>query len=439
MIARYTRREMASVWSDENKFSKWLDVELAVCEVLSEEGKIPDADLRNIQKKAGFDLKRIKEIEKHVKHDLIAFLTSVSEKVGRSARYIHLGLTSYDIVDTANALLLRDACAILIADIETFLRVLKKKSIKHKDTIMMGRTHGIHAEPITLGLKFAIWHEEMQRNLARLKNARDGLMVGKISGAVGTFAHQPPRIEEKVCRKLGLEPAPVSNQIIQRDRYAFFLSVLAIIASSLDKFAIELRNLQRTEIREVEEFFSKGQKGSSAMPHKRNPVTCEQISGLSRVVRANAFAAFENIPLWHERDISNSSAERIILPDSSILLDYMLAKFTDVIERLLVYPDRMLENMRITRGLVFSQPLLLALTDAGVSREDAYNWVQRNAMKVWEERLDFKELVSQDEDIARVLSEKDLDRIFDPRIFLKNIDTIFKRVFGKSYKERVKR
>ncbi len=431
MIARYSRKEMTSIWTDGNKFEKWLEVELAVCEVLNEQGRIPDADLRSIKRKAGFDLERIQEIEKKVKHDLIAFLTSVSEKVGRSARYIHLGLTSYDVVDTANALLIRDAGAILIADFQALLQVLKKRAIEHKGTIMMGRTHGIHAEPITLGLKFALWYEEMKRNLARFEDARDGLMVGKISGAVGTFAHQPPRIEEKVCKKLGLKPAPISTQIIQRDRHAFFLSVLAIIASSLDKFAVEIRNLQRTEIREVEEFFSRGQKGSSAMPHKRNPVTCEQISGLSRVIRANAFAALENISLWHERDISNSSVERIILPDSTILLDYMLAKFTDVIRNLIVYPDRMLKNMQMTKGLIFSQPLLLALTDAGVSREDAYGWVQRNAMKVWEENLDFKVLVSKDKDIACVLSRKDIQRVFDPKIFLKNIDTIYKRVFGK--------
>ena len=429
MIERYSRKEMAALWSDENRFRRWLDVEIAVCEVLNEKGIVPDRDLRVIRKKASFDLRRIAEIEKEVKHDLIAFLTSVSEKVGRSARYIHLGLTSYDIVDTANALVIRDACEILIKDLNELLKALRKRSLRHKDTIMMGRTHGVHAEPITLGLKFAIWYEEMKRNLERLESARDGLMYGKISGAVGTFAHQPPGIEEKACKKLGLKPAPVSNQIIQRDRHAFFVCVLAIIASSLDKFATEIRNLQRTEIREVEEHFSKGQKGSSAMPHKRNPVTCEQISGLSRVIRGNAFAALENITLWHERDISNSSVERIILPDSTILLDYMLNKFTGIVENLLVYPDRMIENMNKTQGLIFSQPLLLALTDKGASREDAYRWVQRNAMKVWEKNIGFKDLVGKDGDIMKILSKRDIDRIFDPRNFLRNINIIFKRVF----------
>lgn len=430
MIERYSRKEMAALWSDENRFRRWLDVEIAVCEVLNEKGIVPDRDLQVIKKRASFDLRRISEIEKEVKHDLIAFLTSVSEKVGRSARFIHLGLTSYDIVDTANALVIRDACEILVGDLNELLKVLRKQSLRHKDTIMMGRTHGVHAEPVTLGLKFAIWYEEMKRNLARLESARNGLMYGKISGAVGTFAHQPPEIEEKACTKLGLKPAPVSNQIIQRDRHAFFVCVLAIIASSLDKFATEIRNLQRTEIREVEEHFSKGQKGSSAMPHKRNPVTCEQISGLSRVIRGNAFAALENITLWHERDISNSSVERIILPDSTILLDYMLYKFTGIVENLLVYPDRMIENMNKTQGLIFSQPLLLALTDKGVSREDAYRWVQRNAMKVWEKNTGFKDLVAKDGDIMKILSKRDVDHIFDPRNFLRNIDAIFKRVFN---------
>ncbi|MEW5805792.1 MAG: adenylosuccinate lyase [Acidobacteriota bacterium] len=431
MIDRYSRPEMASIWSNESKFRKWLDVEIAVCEILNEEGKIPDADLKNIKRKASFDLTRIKEIEKEVKHDVIAFMTSIAEKVGKSSRFIHQGLTSYDVVDTANALLLREACNILLDDTRALLKAIKEKSLEYKDVPMMGRTHGVHAEPITFGLKLALWYEEMKRNIQRLEAAREGLMVGKISGAVGAFAHLSPEVEEKVCRKLGLKAAPVSSQIIQRDRYAFLLAVLAIMSSSLDKFAIEIRNLQRTEIREVEEYFLEGQKGSSAMPHKRNPISCEQISGLARVIRGNAFAALENIPLWHERDISNSSVERIILPDSTILMDYMLAKFTEIVKNLIVYPERMLQNIGVTRGLIFSQALLLALTRKGASREKAYRWVQRNTVKVWKEDLDFKTLIKKDSDIRKMLTPDEIDRIFDLRIFLKNIDKIFKRVYGK--------
>lgn len=429
MIARYTRPEMDSIWSEKSKFQRWLDVEIAVCEVLNKEGWIPDQDMKRIKSKASFDVKRIEEIEKRVKHDVIAFLTNVAEHVGKSSRFIHTGLTSSDVVDTANALRIRDACQILTRQMKDLLRVLKKRSHEHKRTVMVGRTHGIHAEPITLGLKFALWYEEMSRNLSRLTQAQDELMVGKLSGSVGTFAYLSPRIEKRVCRKLGLQVDRISNQIVQRDRYAFFFAVLAIIASSLDKFATEIRNLQRTEIREVEEYFSRGQKGSSSMPHKRNPVSCEQISGLARIIRANCTAAFENIPLWHERDISHSSVERVILPDSTILLHYMLYQFTGIVERLFVYPEKMLENLRRTRGLIFSQALLLALVQKGRTREEAYLWVQRNAMKAWKEQKDFKELVKRDKDIKVILSDCAIDDCFRSENSLKNIDKIYKRIF----------
>ncbi len=429
MIARYTRPEMASIWSEKSKFQRWLDVEIAVCEVLNEEGWIPDRDMKRIKSKASFDVKRIEEIEKKVKHDVIAFLTNVAEQVGESSRFIHTGLTSSDVVDTANALRIRDACQILTHQMKDLLRVLKRRSHKHKTTVMVGRTHGIHAEPITLGLKFALWYEEMKRNLNRLTQAQDELMVGKLSGSVGTFAYLSPHIEKKVCKKLGLKVDLISNQIVQRDRYAFLFAVLAIIASSLDKFATEIRNLQRTEIREVEEYFSRGQKGSSSMPHKRNPVSCEQISGLARIIRANCTAAFENIPLWHERDISHSSVERVILPDSTILLHYMLYQFTEIVARLFVYPKKMQENLRRTRGLIFSQALLLALVQKGRTREEAYLWIQRNAMTAWKEQKDFKELIKKDKNIKAVLSERAIDDCFRSENSLKNIDKIYKRVF----------
>lgn len=432
MITRYTRPEMASIWSEEGKFQSWLEVELAVCEVLNREGWIPDRDMKSIKAKASFDVRRIEEIEKRVKHDVIAFLTNVAEYVGKSARFIHTGLTSSDVVDTGNAMRIRDACNLLIQQMNDLMKVLQKRSRDHKKTVMVGRTHGIHAEPITLGLKFALWYEEMNRNLERLKQAKEDLMIGKLSGSVGTFAYLPPHIEKKVCKKLGLEADPISNQIIQRDRYAFLFAVLAIIASSLDKFATEIRNLQRTEIREVEEYFSKGQKGSSSMPHKRNPVSCEQISGLARIVRANCMAAFENIPLWHERDISHSSAERVILPDSTILVHYMLYQFKGIVERLFVYPERMLENLRITRGLIFSQSLLLILVQKGITREEAYLWVQRNAMRAWQEQKDFKDFVKKDKNIKAVLSDREIEVCFQIENNLKNIDEIYKRVFKKS-------
>ncbi len=431
MIKRYTRPEMGSIWSEEGKYRRWLDVELAVCHILNKEGWIPNKDFKNIERKASFDVKKIEEIEKKVKHDVIAFLTNLSEYVGKSARFIHIGLTSSDVVDTGNALRIRDACDIIITRIKNLLKVLKQRSEEHKRTVMVGRTHGVHAEPVTLGLKFALWYEEMNRNLERMERAKDELTVGKFSGSVGTFAYLPPNIEKKVCKKLGLKVDPISNQVIQRDRYAFLLAVLAIIASSLDKFATEIRNLQRTEIREVEEYFSKGQKGSSSMPHKRNPVSCEQISGLARVVRANCMAAFENIPLWHERDISHSSVERIILPDSTILIDYMLFLFKGIVEKLLVYPKRMLENLEETKGLIFSQSLLLALLQKGTTREEAYMWVQRNAMKVWQNRMNYKELVMKDKNIRSILSRREIDDCFRIKNSLKNIDNIYKRVFQR--------
>jgi adenylosuccinate lyase len=423
---------MASIWSEKGKFQRWLDVEIAVCEVLNKEGWIPDRDMKRIKSKASFDVTRIEEIEKRVKHDVIAFLTNVAEHVGKSARFIHTGLTSSDVVDTGNALRIRDACRILIQQMHDLLKILQRRSREHKSTVMVGRTHGIHAEPITLGLKFALWYEEMNRNLRRLKQAQEELLVGKFSGSVGTFAYLSPHIEKKVCRKLGLKVDPISNQIIQRDRYAFLFAVLAIIASSLDKFATEIRNLQRTEIQEVEEYFSKGQKGSSSMPHKRNPVSCEQISGLARIVRANCMAAFENIPLWHERDISHSSVERVILPDSTILVHYMLYQFKGIVERLFVYPERMLENLRRTKGLIFSQSLLLALVQKGTMREEAYLWVQRNAMKAWQEQKDFKELVKRDRNIKTVLSDRAIEDCFRIENNLRNIDKIYQRVFRKS-------
>lgn len=429
MIDRYSKPEMASIWSEEHKFLRWLDVEIAVCEALNEEGWIPDQDMKNIKRKVAFEVTRIEEIEKKVKHDVIAFLTNVAEHVGKSARFIHAGLTSSDVVDTANALRTQEACEILDQQMKHLLKALKKRSLEHKKTVMVGRTHGVHAEPITLGLKFALWYEETKRNLIRLEQAKEDLRVGKFSGSVGTFAYLPPRVEKKVCKKLRLKPDPISNQVIQRDRYAFLFAILAMIASSLDKFATEIRNLQRTEIREVEEYFSKGQKGSSSMPHKRNPVSCEQISGLARVVRANCMAAFENIPLWHERDISHSSAERIILPDSTILVHYMLSQFTRIVEQLFVYPERMLENLGKTKGLIFSQSLLLLLAQKGVTREEAYLWIQRNAMRVWKERRDFKDLLKKDKNIKRVLSEEEIEDCFRVENHLKHIDQIYKRIF----------
>ncbi len=431
MIDRYTLPEMGALWSEQSKFQKWLEVEIAVCEVHAEMGTIPQAAVEQIKARASFSVERINEIEKTTNHDVIAFTTNLAENIGEAARFVHYGLTSSDVVDTANALLLRDACDLLLKKIECFLEVLKRRAFEFKETPQIGRTHGIHAEPTSFGLTFALWYDEMRRNRERLRRARETVAFGKISGAVGAFALLDPQVEEKVCARLGLKPAPVSTQIIQRDRYAEYLTSLAIIASSLDKFALNIRHWQRTEVGEAQEKFTMGQKGSSAMPHKRNPIISERICGMARVVRANSLVGLENVALWHERDISHSSAERVVLPDSSIALDYMLHKATSLIDGLVVHSKRMLENIQATRGLVFSGQLLLALTQKGVARETAYEWVQRNAMKVWDENKNFRELLSSDADISGKLSAGELDGVFNLDTYLRNIDAIFGRVFGK--------
>ena len=420
---------MGQVWSEENKFRKWLEVEIVTSEVLAERGIIPIEAAKGIRERANFTVDRINQIEQEVKHDVIAFTTSVSEFVGPEARYFHYGLTSSDVVDTALALQLKQASGLLRQGLDSLIDVLKKRAYEFKNTVMIGRTHGIHAEPTTFGLKLSLWYEEARRNLIRLSRAAENVSVGKLSGAVGTFAHLDPAVEEEVCQRLGLRPDSISTQIIQRDRHAEFLAALAIIASSLEKIATEVRGLQRTEVREVEEYFASGQKGSSAMPHKRNPVTCEQICGLARLVRANLQAALENIPLWHERDISHSSAERVILPDSTILVDYLLHKTTLLIEKLLVYPERMMENLNLMKGLVFSGQLLLDLTQKGVSREQAYLWIQHNAMRVWRNEGDFKTLVLQDKEIGRYLVQSEIERAFDLAHQLRHVDTIYRRVY----------
>lgn len=431
MIERYTRPEMGRIWTIENRYAKWLKVEIAACEAWSELGNVPKKAVNTIKGKARFDVERIDEIEQTVKHDVIAFLTSVAENVGPESRYIHKGLTSSDIVDTALSLLMKEASNVIIKGIKNLMDVLKKQAVKYKNTPCIGRSHGVHAEPMTFGLKFALWHEEMKRNAARIKRARDVVSIGKLSGAVGTFSNIPPAIEEKVCKKLGLHPEPVATQVVQRDRHAEYLASLAIIAATIEKMAVEIRHLQRTEVLEAEEPFSVGQKGSSAMPHKRNPVGCENLSGLARVARANALAGLENIALWHERDISHSSVERIIIPDSSILVDYMLNRMKNIIEGLQVYPERMKENMARSYGLYNSQKVMLALTDKGLTREDAYSMVQRNAMKSWKERKDFKGLLLKDKGIKKHLPAKGIDDIFNLKHYFKNIDYIFDRVFGK--------
>src|SRR5947209_11338822 len=431
MIPRYTLPEMGTLWSEQNKFQKWLDVEIAVCEVHAEMGVIPREALEEIKTKAKFSVDRIHEIEKTTDHDVIAFTTNLAESIGEAARFVHYGLTSSDVVDTANALLLRDACDILLQKIDGLLPVLKRRAHEFENTLQVGRTHGIHAEPTSFGLTFALWYDEMRRNRERLIKAQAAVAVGKISGAVGAFAHLDPQVEESVCEKLGLKPAPVSTQIVQRDSYAEYLCTLAIIASSLEKFALQIRHWQRTEVSEAQEKFKKGQKGSSAMPHKRNPILSERICGMARVVRANSIVGLENVALWHERDISHSSAERIVLPDSSAALDYMLQKTASLLDGLVVYPERMLENLNATRGLVFSGQLLLALTQSGVSRETAYEWVQRNAMRVWDEGGDFQTLVSADPDIQKHLSAEQIKKSFSVETYLRNIDSVFERVFNK--------
>jgi len=420
---------MGDIWTDENRYKIWLKVELLACEAMAKMGKIPKEALQNI-KRASFSIKRIEEIESETKHDVIAFLTAVAERVGPDARYIHMGLTSSDVLDTSMAFLMKQAGALILKDCERLLGIIRKRAFEHKDTVMVGRSHGIHAEPITFGLKLAVWYDEMRRNQVRFERAVETISFGKLSGAVGTFANTPPEVEAYVCRKLNLNPAPASTQIIQRDRYGEYFTVLAIMGSSIEKMAIEIRHLQRTEVLEAEEFFSKGQKGSSAMPHKRNPIGSENLSGLARIIRSNAMAALENIPLWHERDISHSSVERIIAPDSTILMDYMLNRISGIIKNLVVYPKTMEKNLGLLKGLIFSQQVLLALAAAGISREDAYERVQAHAMRVWKEKQDFKTLIINDKKILEYISRKKIEEIFDVNHHLEYITAIFNRVFG---------
>lgn len=427
MIARYTLPEMGRIWSEENKFRLWLEIELYACEAQAELGNIPPEALAAIKERAGFDPERVAEIEKETRHDVLAFLTAVSERVGEPARYIHLGMTSSDVLDTALAVQMRQAAALILEKLARLHELLVDKARQYKNILMIGRTHGVHAEPITFGLKLALWAKEIERATARLVQARAEASVGKISGAVGTFAHLDPYVEEYVCRKLDLVPAPISTQIVQRDRHAFYLTALALLAGSLEKFATEIRHLQRTEVREVEEPFYQGQKGSSAMPHKRNPITCERIAGLARVVRANALAGMEDMALWHERDITHSSVERVILPDSTILVDYMLDKFIRIIEDLYVYPEQMGANLERSRGLVFSQRVLLALVEKGMLREAAYARVQEKAMAAWRGEGDFRELVRRDPEITARLSPPELEALFDYQFYVRRVDDIFRR------------
>ena len=432
MIERYTHPEMGRIWNEQRKYETWLQVEVAAAEAMADAGLIPSDAARELKHKGGFDIARIDEIEKTTQHDVIAFTTAVAEKVGPAARWLHFGLTSSDVIDTAQAIQMREACDVLLADLEAARAAIKARAVEHRRTPMIGRTHGVHAEPMTFGLKLAVWYAELSRDIERVRHARETIRVGKISGAVGTFAHLDPSIEAAVCRRVGLEPAPISSQVIQRDRHAELLAALAITAASLEKFALEIRGLQKTEIGEVEEPFGKGQKGSSAMPHKRNPIGCEQIVGLARLIRGNAMAALENVALWHERDISHSSVERVILPDSFIALDHMLRRFTRIVSGLVVHTDRMLENLGRSRGVIFSGQVLLELARRGVSREQAYEWVQRNAMRSFDEQKDFKSLLLADPDVSRVLAPEELEKAFDLDEQLRNIDVIFERVFGRS-------
>jgi len=431
MIPRYTREKMAAIWSPENRYRKWLDVELLACEALAERGEIPPDAMKTIRERAAFDVDRIDEIEKTTKHDVIAFLTSVTEHVGEDGRFIHMGMTSSDVLDTALAVQMQEAADLLLEDMDALLAVLKEKALDHRRTLMIGRSHGIHAEPITFGLKLALWYAETRRNRERLVRAREVISAGKLSGAVGTFSFIDPAVEAHVLGKLGLEPESVASQIVQRDRHAEYFAALAITASSIDKFAQEVRLLQRTEVREVEEYFSPGQKGSSAMPHKRNPVLSENLSGLARLMRSYAIAALEDIPLWHERDISHSSVERVIAPDATILLDFMLGRFTGMIDRLVVYPDRMRENLEMTHGVIFSQKVLLKLIEKGFTREAAYTIVQRNAMESWHEGQSFRVLLERDPEVMWRLSAADLEAVFRIENFLRHVDFIFARVFGE--------
>lgn len=427
MIERYSRSEMTEIWSEQNHFQAWLDVELAACKAWSKIGKIPAEDVEKLYEKASFDIDRIKEIEKETRHDVVAFTRSVSESLGDEKKWVHYGLTSTDVVDTANGLRLKQANELLRSGLDRFTKALAEKAHEHKLTVMMGRTHGVHAEPTTFGLKCALWYAEMQRNLDRFERATADVEFGKLSGAVGTFAHIPPEVEKMTCEFLGLSAAPVSTQTLQRDRHAYYMATLAVIGGTLEKIAVEVRHLQRTELREAEEFFRKGQKGSSAMPHKRNPISSENITGCARVLRGYMISAYENMPLWHERDISHSSVERIILPDATILLDYMLHRFSGVIEKLMVYPENMIENMEKTHGLVFSQRLLLMLIEKGLSRETAYDTVQPLAMKAWEEKRAFRELVESDDTIKESLTAEEIEDAFDLNHHTRRVDEIFKR------------
>jgi len=429
MISRYTHPEMGRIWTDERRYDAWLAVETAGAEAMAAAGLIPADAAADIRARGGFDIARIEEIEATTQHDVIAFTTAVAEKVGPSARWLHFGLTSSDVVDTAQALQMRDACNVILDDLERLAAAVRARAEEHKHTPMIGRTHGVHAEPMTFGLKLALWYAEIGRSIERVRRVRGLISVGKISGAVGTFAHLPPSIEADVCRRLGLEPAPVSSQVIQRDRHADLMTALAICGASLEKFALEIRGLQKTEIGEVEEPFARGQKGSSAMPHKRNPIGSEQIVGLARLLRGNAMAALENVALWHERDISHSSVERVILPDTFIALDHMLRRFTRIVAGMVVHADRMRENLERSRGVVFSGQVLLDLAARGVSREQAYTWVQRNALRAFDERRSFKDLLLADADIMRVLMRDDIERAFDLGTQLRHVDEIFARVF----------
>jgi adenylosuccinate lyase len=430
MIRRYSRPEMARIWSEENRFATWLRVEIAATEVLTERGVVPKEALEVIRSKARFDAARIDAIEREVQHDVIAFVSNVAENVGPEGRWVHWGLTSSDVVDTALSLLIKEACGLILDDVRALAEVVKKRAFEHKHTPMIGRTHGVHAEPMTFGLKLALWWAELQRDLARLERARDVISVGKLSGAVGTFSHLPPEFEEEVCRRLGLAPAPVASQVLQRDRHAEVMGTLALTGASLEKFATEIRALQKTEVREVEEPFAEGQKGSSAMPHKRNPVGAEQVTGLARLLRGNALAALENVALWHERDISHSSVERVIVPDSFLALDHMLRRMTKIVGGMSVDAERMRRNLDSGRGLVFSGPLLLELTAKGMRREDAYEVVQTHAMEAWKTEGDFRARVSADPAVRAVLTEKDLGEVFRLERYLGHVDAIFARVFG---------
>jgi adenylosuccinate lyase len=430
MIERYTLPRMQAVWDLKRKYEIWLEVELLACEAMEQAGEVSRGTAARIRKRAKIDPDRIASVERVTKHDVVAFLESLSRSAGKDVRHLHQGLTSSDIVDTALAVQMGEALDLILLDLEVLLSVLKKRAFEHRDTIMVGRSHGIHGEPVSFGFKLAIWYEEARRHRDRLRAVRKEIAVGKLSGAMGTFAHLGPEVEAYVCKKLGLQPDPVSNQIVQRDRHAAYLSALALLAASIEKFATEIRHLQRTEVLEAEEFFSEGQKGSSAMPHKRNPISSENLCGLARVVRANSLAAMENVALWHERDISHSSVERIILPDSTILIDYMLVRVTDLIRTLIVYPQRMKQNLELTGGLVYSQRLLLALIEKGAQRKDAYEAVQRCAMSAWKGRAGFHDLVSKDPFITKRLTHAQIQACFDPKYYLRHVDTIYRRVFG---------